>query len=193
MTAITLKSRIFDRLTDEEFVDFCIEHRDLKIERSATGEIIIMSPTFSETGNFNNEISFQLTYWNKINQSGKVFDSSTGFTLPNGAMRSPDACWVPNAKWNALTDAQKKSFAPVCPDFVIELRSASDLLKNLQDKMEEWIDNGCRLAWLIDLQDKTIYIYRADGSKNVAKGFAQAISGEEILPGFELNLNEWEG
>jgi Uma2 family endonuclease len=133
-----------------EFYDFCQANRDLRIERTATGKVLIMPPAFSDTGNRNFNIATQLGIWAEQNGAGIGFDSSAGFTLPNGATRSPDASWIKLDRWNALKDAEKASFAPICPDFVIELRSSSDTLVGLQEKMQEYIDNGAVLGFLID-------------------------------------------
>ena len=138
------------QMTDEQFYEFCQANRDLRIERTARGEVIIMPPAFSDTGNRNFHIAAQLWNWAEQDGTGIGFDSSTGFTLPNGATRSPDASWIKLEHWNALTEEQKASFAPICPDFVIELRSSSDTLSSLQDKMQEYIANGASLGWLID-------------------------------------------
>ena len=140
----------------------CLVNRDLRIERTASGEVIIMSPAFSDTGNRNFKIAVQLGNWAEEDGTGETFDSSAGFTLPNGATRSPDVSWIKLERWNALTEEQKASFAPICPDFVIELRSSSDTLKGLQKKMQEYIDNGVSLGLLIDRKNRKVYIYRPD-------------------------------
>ena len=176
-------------LTDEQFWELCHKHRNLKFERTAAGELIIMPPTGGTIGDRNFEINFQLRLWNRQNQLGKVFDSSTGFQLPNDANRSPDAAWVKLERWNALTLEQQERFVPLCPDFVIELRSPSDTLKKVQVKMQEYIDNGAQLGWLIDPPQKLVEIYRPD--RPVEKLEApETVSGEDILPGFILDLAE---
>ena len=182
----TLKG--LERLTDDEFFHFCQQNRDLRIERTCEGEVIIMSPTGTRTGLRNSEINFQLQSWNKQRQAGYVFDSSTGFKLPNGSERSPDASWVSREKWEALSSEEQEKFAPLCPEFVIELKSPSDLLPTLRDKMEVWMSNGCRLGWLIYPELETIFIYRADGGRDELHGFDRCVSGEDVLPGFELEL-----
>jgi len=187
MTVITLKSKYL-QFTDEQFALFCADQRDVKIERNAQGEILIMTPTFSDTGRYNSEINFQLMLWQRKSQSGQIFDSSTGFRLPNGAMRSPDASWIVQSRWDALTDVQKKSFAPICPDFIVELRSASDHLPTLQEKMQEWIDNGAKLAWLIDVEQKEVEVYQPGKPVQKVKNFDQNLSGEPVLSGFYLEL-----
>ena len=182
----TLKG--LERLTDDEFFHFCQQNRDLRIERTCEGEVIIMSPTGTRTGLRNSEINFQLQSWNKQRQAGYVFDSSTGFKLPNGSERSPDASWVSLGKWEALSSEEQEKFAPLCPEFVIELKSPSDLLPTLRDKMEVWMSNGCRLGWLIDPERETVFIYRADSSRDELHDFGRRVSGEDVLPGFELEL-----
>lgn len=160
MTAITLELRSLIDLTDDQFYQLCQANRDVRFERTAKGELIVMSPTGGETGDLNSEMNFQLRAWNKQTGLGKVFDSSTGFKLPNGADRSPDAAWVMLDRWEALTPEQRRKFPPLALDFVVELRSASDDLKRLQDKMNEYRDNGVRLGWLIDPQNQRVEIYR---------------------------------
>jgi len=147
-------------LTDDQFFEFCQINRDLRIERTATGELLIMPPTGTETGGRNFRLNGQLYNWTEQDGTGIGFDSSTGFTLPNGAERSPDAAWVKLERWNTLTPEQQQKFAPICPDFVIELRSASDNLTSLKTKMQEYIDNGAGLGWLIDRKKRQVYIYR---------------------------------
>lgn len=190
MAIITLKSKVLDRMTPEEFAAFCLEQREQRIERTAQGEIIIMPPTYSKTGRNSLELAAQLTIWNKQTRLGETFDSSTGFTLPNGAVRSPDAAWIARERWEALTEAQKESFAPICPDFVIELRSSTDSLTELEEKMEEWITNGCQLGWLIDAKKQKATVFRANGSRETVTGWKGTLSGELVLPGFELQLKE---
>jgi Uma2 family endonuclease len=175
------------QMSEEQFYEFCHRNPNLRIERNANGEVIVMPPAFSDTGNRNNKISYQLTRWAEENETGEVFDSSAGFTLPNGAMRSPDTSWIRLDRWNALTDAQKASFAPICPDFVVELRSASDSLKSLQAKMQEYIENGASLGLLIDRQNRTVYCYRADGSVAVLNQ-PEHVSCDPELPGFTLQM-----
>ena len=157
-TLLTVNFPSLVQMTNEQFYEFCQANGDLRIERTANGEVIIMPPAFSDTGNRNFNIAAQLGYWTEQDGTGIGFDSSAGFTLPNGAMRSPDASWIELERWNALTDAQKASFAPICPSFVIELRSSSDRLIKLQEKMQEYIDNGASLGWLIDRQNRKVYI-----------------------------------
>ena len=155
-------------LSDDEFFDFRATNRDLKFERNADGTIISMSLT-GESGERNSEITCELVGWNRQARSGHVYDSSTGFKLPNGATRSLDAAWVSNAVWDALTPRQRKRFMPVCPEFLIELVSETDRLKDSAEKMEEYIENGCLLGWLIDPKTETARIYRPDGSTGVVQ------------------------
>jgi Uma2 family endonuclease len=174
-------------MTVEEFDQFCLANRDLRIERTANGEVIIMPPAFSDTGNRNVKISQQLANWSDHNGTGESFDSSAGFTLPNGATRSPDAAWIRLERWNALTDEQKASFAPICPDFVIELRSSSDRLNDLQEKMQEYLMNGILLGWLIDRKNRQVYIYRPDQDVEILDN-PETVKGDPELPGFELQM-----
>lgn len=174
-------------MTREEFYAFCQANRDLRIERTATGEVVIRPPAFSDTGNRNFNLAVQLGIWAEQNSTGLGFDSSTGFTLPNGATRSPDAAWIQAARWNALTETEQASFAPICPDFVIELRSASDTLSGLKAKMQEYIDNGALLGWLIDRNNRVVYIYRPHQAPQELENPAQ-VSGAPELPGFTLAM-----
>lgn len=178
------------KLTDEEFFAFCQENRHLRMEKTSNGEILIIAPSGGETGRTNTNVIYELQHWNKQKQLGEVFDSSTGFSLPNGSTRSPDAAWVKQARWDALSAEEKKKFPPLCPDFVIELLSESDPLKQTQDKMREWIDNGCRLGWLLDPARKQVFIYRPGSEAEALSGFDQQLSGEDVLPGFVLDLGK---
>jgi len=182
------KGKVFEEMTSEEFFNFCQENEGQHLERDENGNILFMPPTGSNTGITNSELNGDLIIWNRKQKSGKVFDSSTGFKLPDQSERSPDASWISNKKWNALTEAQKKVFAPVCPEFIIELRSESDRLPYLRKKMLMWIRNGAQLAWLIDPIDEKAYIYRKDGSIEIVKSFDAALTGEDVLKGFELDL-----
>lgn len=188
VNTITLKG--LEGLTDDDFFHFCQQNPDLRVERNKHGEVVIMSPTGARTGMRNSEINFQLKSWSKQYQRGIVFDSSTGFKLRDGSERSPDASWVSREHWEALSLGEQEKFAPVCPEFVIELKPPSDQLQTVKDKMEAWMDNGCHLAWLIHPELETVFIYRADGSRDEIHGFGRTASGEEVLPGFELELAE---
>jgi Uma2 family endonuclease len=174
-------------MSQAQFYEFCQANQELRIERTAQGEVIIMPPAFSDTGNRNMKIGYQLTRWAEEDGTGETFDSSAGFTLPNGATRSPDAAWIKLERWNALTAAEQTSFAPICPDFVIELRSASDTLISLQTKMQEYIDNGASLGWLIDRKNRQVYIYRPDRSPEVLEQ-PEFVTGDPELPGFGLKM-----
>ncbi|RCJ35373.1 hypothetical protein A6770_16245 [Nostoc minutum NIES-26] len=187
MTALTLNLNSVIQLTREQFYRLCEENPDLKLERNAQGELILMPPTGGETGKSNSTINAQIWFWNDQNQLGEVFDPSTGFTLPNGADRSPDVSWVEKSRWNALTKEQKEKFIPLCPDFVIEILSPNDSLKKTQNKMQEYIENGCRLGWLINRKKQEVEIYRPEQNAEVLK-LPQTLSGESVLPSFVLNM-----
>jgi len=174
-------------LTDEQFWQLCQNNRDLRFERNASGYLIIMPPTGSETGNRNIDLSYQLQGWSRQNNLGLAFDSSTGFQLPNGANRSPDAAWVKKERWEALTQDEKEKFAPLCPDFVVELRSKTDSLEKLKAKMQEYIDNGAKLGFLLDRQNQRVEIYRPNQAVEILSS-PSSLSGEDILPGFVLYL-----
>ena len=176
-------------LTDEQFFQLCQNNRDLRFERTATGELIIMPPTGSETSDRNADLTYQLRAWSRQNQLGKSFDSSGGFKLPSGAQRSPDASWVKMERWNALTQAEKERFAPLCPDFVVELMSPSDSIEKTRAKMREYMDNGARLGWLINRQQQQVEIYRPHRKVEILLS-PQTLSGEDVLPGFVLDLAE---
>jgi Uma2 family endonuclease len=188
-TALTLPSplKLQMELTDEQFFQLCQHNRDLKFERTAQGEILIMPPTGGETGNRNVELAFQLQAWSRQNNLGIAFDSSTGFKLPNGANRSPDASWVRIERWEALSREQRQKFVPLCPDFVIGLRSPSDSLQEIQEKMQEYMKNGARLGWLIDPETRRVEIYRPNRDVEVLENPA-TISGEDVLAGFSLDF-----
>lgn len=176
-------------MSDEEFFYFCQDNRDFKFERTPDGQIILMPLTHYVTGKRNNEILFQLTQWNKKFKSGECVDSDTGFYLPNGAMRNPDAAWI---SWDRLKTVSKEdlqTFPHLCPDFIVELKSSSDRLASLKAKMKEWMDNGCRLGWLVDADEEVVYVYHS-GEETAHKGFDKPLSGEPVLPGFELILSE---
>jgi len=187
--AITLPSplKLHMELTDEQFFRLCQHNRDLQFERTANGEILIMPPTGGETGNRNIELAFQVQAWSRQNNLGIAFDSSTGFKLPNGANRSPDASWVKRERWEALTAEQREKFVPLCPDFVVELLSPSDSLKETQAKMQEYIDNGAKLGWLIDRKSQHVEIYRPNRDVEVVEN-PTSLSGEDVLPRFVLDL-----
>lgn len=176
------------RLTADEFFAFCQANPLLKFERRADGTIIYMALTGGDTGRRNTKLVSRLDRWAEETGLGLVFDSSTGFRLPSGAVRSPDAAWVSTVAWEALTGTQRSKFPPLCPEFVVELLSASDSLADLMHKAQEFLDNGCRLVWLIMPKTETARLYRADGSVSVVKSFDETLSGEDVLPGFALPL-----
>ena len=174
-------------MTDEQFFILCQNNRDLRFERNANGDLIIMSPTGGETGNRNGRLSQQLFNWTDADGTGIAFDSSTGFKLPNGANRSPDAAWMLLSRWNSLTAEERKKFLPICPHFVVELLSPTDNLKTTREKMAEYRDNGARLGWLINRKSKQVEIYRPGEEVEVLES-PKSLSGETVLPGFVLNL-----
>jgi Uma2 family endonuclease len=174
-------------MTPVQFYEFCLANRDLRIERTADGDVVIMPPAFADTGNRNIKIAQQLANWADQDGTGEAFDSSAGFTLPNGATRSPDASWIRLERWQTLTESQKASFAPICPDFVIELRSSSDTLISLQDKMKEYLANGAVLGFLIDRKNCTVHLYRPQQEPIVLDN-PDTVSGDPELPGFVLRM-----
>ncbi|MBZ8180990.1 Uma2 family endonuclease [Oscillatoria salina] len=186
MTNLTINFQSVE-LTDEQFYQLCLNNRDLRFERNAKGDLIIMSPTGGETGNRNGRLTQQLFNWSDRNGTGIAFDSSGGFKLPNNADRSPDAAWISNQRWQSLTPEQQQKFVPLCPDFVIELRSPTDTLKSLQEKMIEYQENGTRLGWLINRQSRQVEIYRPGENVEILES-PTSLSGEDVLPGFVLNL-----
>ena len=187
MTTLTLNLNPIIKLTDEQFFELCQENENIRLERTAKGELIIMSPAGGETSNSNAGLTAQIWIWNQRNKLGKVFDSSGGFKLPNGANRAPDASWVKLESWDALTPEQKKKFPPICPDFVVELMSPSDSLKETQDKMKEYRDNGAVLGWLINRKSRQVEIYRPNQEVEILQS-PTTVSSEDILPGFVLSL-----
>ena len=175
------------RMSDEQFYGFCRANRELRIERTAEGEVVVMPPAFSDTGNRNFKIAQQIGNWADQYGMGEVFDSSSGFTLPNGATRSPDVAWIQQERWDALSEADKASFAPICPDFVVELRSASDALTDLQEKMEEYIENGARLGSLIDRKNRVVHAYRPRQTVEIWENPCE-VCCEPELAGFTLQM-----
>lgn len=175
------------KVTDEQFIQLVRANPELRMERTAEGELIVMAPTGSEGGNYNAELTADFAIWNRQTSLGKVFDSSSGFRLPNGAVRAPDTAWVAQERWDALTPEQRKGFAPICPDFVLELASETDDIEELRTKMQEYIDNGSRLGWLIAPRTQQVEIYRPGQPVEVLQA-PSVLSGEDTLPGFVLNL-----
>ena len=192
MDTYTLNLESAIDLTDDQFYQLCRNNPDLKFERTAHGELIIMPPTGGETGRRNLKISQHLGLWTDQDGTGVAFDSSTCFRLPGGADRSPDASWIQKQRWDALTPEQRESFPPICPDFVIELMSPSDTLKVVQAKMQEYMDNGVKLGWLLNRKDRQAQIYRANQDVETLQS-PTSVSGEAVLPGFILELGSiWQ-
>lgn len=206
MSAVVVSNTMFDyapvfeidfgkalkKMNDDEFFEFCQRNKKMRIEMDKHGAITIMPPTGSETGKRNFKLAVKFGNWVEKDGTGEGFDSSTGFRLPNGAKRSPDLSWMTLKKWSAISAAKRKKFAPVCPDFVVELRSETDSLRKLQNKMREYIENGASLGWLIDATTRKIYVYRPNTEVKTLEN-PNEISGEPLLQGFVLNLKEiWE-
>ncbi|MEH1937467.1 MAG: Uma2 family endonuclease [Nostoc sp.] len=187
MDTVVLNLDPIVHLTDEQFYQLCMANKDLNLELNAQGELIIVPPVGGESGNQEAGLITDLEIWNRQTKLGIVFSSSTIFRLPNGANRSPDAAWVKLSRWKALTLEERKKFPPLTPDFIIELRSQSHRLKPLQDKMEEYIENGLRLGWLINPQEQQVEIYRKGLPVQVIQ-MPVLLSGEEVLPGFQLQV-----
>lgn len=191
METLTLNLPSTVALTDEQFYQLCIANEEWRLELTPEGELIIMPPTGGESGIRNSSLNLRVGVWNEQTQLGKVFDSSTVFQLPNGSKRSPDVSWVLRERWEALSAEDKRRFPPLCPDFVIELRSATDSLETLRSKMRDYQSNNCRLGWLIDPQTPLVEIYRLSQNVEIINfSFNQppTLSGEDVLPGFLLDL-----
>ncbi len=178
------------KLSDEQFYKICQNNRELQFERNTKGELIIMSPVGGESGNREADLIIDLGIWNRQTGLGYTFSSSTIFKLPNGSDRSPDAAWIRKDRWEALTTEQRRKFPPIAPDFVLELRSATDNLKILRSKMDEYIDAGVLLGWLINPQDQQVEIYRREQDVEV-RNLPTKLSGENVLPGFNLSLSRY--
>jgi Uma2 family endonuclease len=176
-------------VTPEQFEQLCQDYNELRLELTSTGELIAMPGTGFETGRRNSDLNYQLEAWARADGSGICCDSSTVFALPNGARRSPDASWVRREKLDHLSPRQRERFGPFCPDFVIELRSPTDRLADLCDKMLEYMENGASLGWLIDPYERRVYIYQPDREPLILEN-PETISGEPLLPGFTLNVTE---
>jgi Uma2 family endonuclease len=189
MTAITINFNNVVKLSDDQFYQLCRDNPDVKFERNELGEIIVMSPTGGETGKSNAKLTTRFVLWNEETKLGEVFDSSTCFKLPNASDRSPDVSWIKLERWNALKPEQREKFPPIAPDFVLELMSPSDSLRETQAKMQEYMNAGVKLGWLIDRKTRRAEIYRQGQPKEVLDS-PTSLSGEDILPGFILDL-EW--
>lgn len=177
----------FEPMDDDAFYDFCQLNEHLKLEQNPDGTIIVMPNTGGKTGIHNSGITYSL-FGYKLQHGGQSFDSSTAFKLPNSATRSPDGAWISDERWSGLTNKQQEKFPPLAPDFVVELMSATDQLAKAKDKMLEYVGNGVRLGWLIDLKGQEVFIYRADGTISKHTDFEQPLTGEDVLPGFVFNL-----
>jgi Uma2 family endonuclease len=189
---VPLKSR-FIQMSEEEFFIFCQEMEAFHVERDANGTILIMEPSGAESGNFDLEVGSEVRDWSKQNKRGKTFGSSAGFTLPNDAVRSPDVAWIEMNRWKALPKAEREKFPHIAPDFVVEIRSKTDSLSRLKEKMIEYRDNGVRLGWLIDPISEVVWIYRSDETVDKVDSFEHKLLGEDVLQGFELRLADiWE-
>jgi Uma2 family endonuclease len=188
MTAITLNLKPLTQLTHEQFYELCMANKDVAMERSPQGELIIMSPVGGGSGKQEAKYLMRLGNWNERTGLGEVFSSSTVFKLPGGGDRSPDAAWITKERWETLSEDDQERFPPLCPDFVIELRSKTDALKPLRAKMQEYLDSGLRLGWLINPQDQTVEIYQAGKEMKVVQ-LPATVSGENVLPGFELEVS----
>jgi Uma2 family endonuclease len=186
---IEIKTKSFGGMTDQQFERFCAENEPLNFELNSHREIIVMPPTSTSIEFWNNDVSSELNFWNRTSKLGYTFGNNAGFKLPNGAVRSPDAAFISKETISKLKPSQKKGYYQVCPDFVIEILSDSDSLDQLKEKMAEWMNNGCVLAWLINPQKRNTIIYRAKG-KTEEVNFNKPLSGETILPGFKIDLKE---
>jgi Uma2 family endonuclease len=186
--SIQLDFRSLGGFTDDEFYHFCLDNPDLKFERDAQKNIIILPSTGGKIGNYNAEVLGELIFWNRVKSEGKCFDSSTAFKLANGAVRSPDAAWMKIERWNSLSDKDKEQFPPLCPDFLIEIKSPSNTLAAQKAKMEEWVANGCKLAWLINPEENKTYVY----SNGIIETFPfdEALSGREVVKDFRIDLSK---
>ncbi len=186
---LELEHPALDNMSDDEFFSFCVQNKNIRIERDENKQILIMAPAGNDSSAKNAELIFALVEWNKKYKMGIVFDSSAGFYLPDTSMRNPDAAWISNERWNQIEKEERKKFAYITPDFIVELISPFDRLKQAKEKMEKWIKNGVSLAWLIDLENETVYIYKPGGIIEQVNGYDKKISGENVLPGFELDLS----
>jgi Uma2 family endonuclease len=184
-----IKTNAIGAMSEDQFFYFCQENDTLRIERTANGDLLVQEPTGSECGLFTVSLTTELGVWNRVHQLGYTFGPDTGFTLPNTAVRSPDAAFIRKERWRDLPRHDRKKFAHICPDFVVELKSESDNLDTLKAKMSEYAANGCRLGWLIDPVTKKTYVYRGDGSISIVP-FNAPLNGEDVLPHFSVDLNK---
>ncbi len=194
MTAFTLPLKVNLQqvdLTDEQFYQLCINNPNLSIERSKKGVLIFMAPVGGDSGSWEADYIVDVGNWNRQTKKGKVFSSSTLFKLPNGGDRCPDAAWIERSRWESLTPEQRQKFPPIAPDFVIELRSRTDDLLTLQEKMQEYMDSDVRLGWMFNPHDQQVEIYRQGQPKEV-RSLPTQLSGESVLPGFTLNVDRFE-
>jgi Uma2 family endonuclease len=185
---ITLDTRSA-QLTDEQFARLCADNPEMRLELTAERRLVIMSPAGSKTGRRNQRLTAHLGNWTESRKTGVAFDSSAGFTLPNGAKRSPDASWILRERWDSLSEDEQEDFAPLCPDFVVELRSPKDRLRTLQSKMEEYVQSGAKLGWLIDPKSRCAFVYRSGQAVERIEN-PKALSGEAVLPGFTFPVSE---
>ncbi|AWM34747.1 Uma2 family endonuclease [Hymenobacter nivis] len=190
--ATVLRGALIAGFSDDGFFQFCQENDSARIERTANHEIIIMPPIGGDSSATSGDAYFQLALWSR-QHGGRPLESSIGFRLPDGAILSPNVSWLPATVWESLTAQQRQKFLPVCPDFVVEVKSPSDSLKALQAKMEQWLRNGVRLGFLVDTATETAYVYAASQTVQTVQGFDQELSGEPVLPGFQLDLRELKG
>lgn len=181
-----------DVFSDDELYEFCRQNSDLRIERDENGQIFIKMPTGTQTSIYNSELLAEVIFWNRKSKTGKVTDADGGYTLPDGSMRVPDVAWISHTRLSTVSEKDLKKFAPVCPDFVIELRSESDTLPELKEKMGKWLKNGVRLGWLIDPNDQKVYVYEPE-KEAIEKTFADILSGDDVLPGFTLRIQDIVG
>lgn len=188
LTSMVMRVDEAHALTDDQFFRLCQENKNLRFERTKEGDIVVMTPTGLETSGRNSDLNLRIGMWNLQAKFRKVFDSNGGFTLPDGSVFAPDAAVVSQARWDTLPKAERKKFGRVCPEFIVELKSESDRIATLQDKMKDWLNNGVQLGWLIDPDTETVYIYEAGKTITQVNGFDNVLSGGQVLPGFELDL-----
>lgn len=186
---LTLTGDFIFKMTDEELERFSRQNKTYKFEKTSEGSLVVNEPTFSITSRQNNQIAYQLTKWNEATTLGECFDSNAGFYLPDKSLLSPDAAWINGKRYAALSESDRKGFFRICPDFIVELKSETDSRREQKSKMQLWMKNGCRLGWLIDTKSETVYIY-TEGNIRIHRGFNNPVSGEPVLPGFELVLSK---